>query len=904
MVYENKLILSFGGLMLKISILDENDSIIYSAKLDNKINIYRQTQPVMDVENIYKEILNLFDDDVSIYLPYNEGEDFVIQFLNTRFLKIIGLSESSEIEGCLFSKTLLFPEYFLDILKDVYFNNKVHKIKGVICEDSNIILNYWESKYFKFHNKVLVITKDISKEKHAESTFFNLLDKTNYGFCLFDEEANIRFSNPYFSNLLAETKDFKNSFKDKVSLLDVSGEGIKTFKGLIQGILKNKFYSLQGTLLYHSNSGEDYIFNIGAYKYYNEKNRVQITFFDITKEYYENEKNKLIEENLNIMGNISKGALLFNFYDKNNKRIFYYSDEFYNIIERPPKKEDGFRNVYCDYFTGDNAEYLDFDEFFNYKEKNINTLRTIKTAKGNIKYVRSFIKIDPDKKSIIAYIQDITNEEIMNRKLKEELSYSADLVENLNILSSLSKAGHSYVKDNIVQYNDEIYNLLEKEPEEEDGLRYLVDEAVINEDKHIMHENYSKLSPSNPHTNFKLRIETFKGNIKWVEYYIFVKYSDEGKIIKEVGFFRDITEEVNNYQELLDKTDKALKLQNNLDLVESIAETQIVSEENNKFFYKKVFKEHLLSLGVNINDNELFIKNILLDENRYVFEEFLNNITKDNPSGVIVCPILIKDELKYVRCYLKAVYEGETLKKRIYLLQNITKEKLYENQLNNVLKDKVKLLSVKEILLNEIHHRVKNNLQILSSLLQLEGRFEDKTPYEIIQSTKKRINSMALIHEKSYSYDKLFVVKLKPFIKENMDDLLDLFDNSVEVILDIDEDAELLAEILNPLSLIINELCINAIKFAFKDNQENKQIILNYYEYSDKGVFIVYDNGVGLAEDIDIYDDSYLSFSLINALAIQIDAEFKLIDYSSSKFKIEFPLDQKSVNLSVDKIKN
>jgi two-component sensor histidine kinase len=182
-------------------------------------------------------------------------------------------------------------------------------------------------------------------------------------------------------------------------------------------------------------------------------------------------------------------------------------------------------------------------------------------------------------------------------------------------------------------------------------------------------------------------------------------------------------------------------------------------------------------------------------------------------------------------------------------------------------------LSEKEVLLREIHHRVKNNLQIISSLLQKQaGQSESQELKNMIQDGQERIQSMALIHQNLYQSNQLGGVNINDY-------LLDLT-KSVEKSHgsdpgNINIDLQVANEHIDidtaiPLGLILNELITNAYKYAFPDGQVGK-VIIKFYREADQFILRVSDDGVGLPSDVEVRKSHSLGLNLVKGLVRQLE---------------------------------
>jgi len=205
----------------------------------------------------------------------------------------------------------------------------------------------------------------------------------------------------------------------------------------------------------------------------------------------------------------------------------------------------------------------------------------------------------------------------------------------------------------------------------------------------------------------------------------------------------------------------------------------------------------------------------------------------------------------------------------------------------------------KEILLKEIHHRVKNNLQIIYSLINLQARHLSKErDKELLRQTQNRIKTMALIHEKLYKSKGIAKIDFCYYVKDLVatlfhsygvyKDEIILVINIKNILLDLDKAI--------PCSLIINELVSNSIKHAFSSSlkktagkyQRNQKIIIDFRRDNGKYHLCVADNGKGFPENLDFQNTDSLGLQLVNTLAEQLHAEIQMTRKGGTKLQISF----------------
>jgi two-component sensor histidine kinase len=219
------------------------------------------------------------------------------------------------------------------------------------------------------------------------------------------------------------------------------------------------------------------------------------------------------------------------------------------------------------------------------------------------------------------------------------------------------------------------------------------------------------------------------------------------------------------------------------------------------------------------------------------------------------------------------------------IIRDISERKRTEDQIKQSLKEK-------EILLREVHHRVKNNMQIISSLLRLQAGYVKEEKYlEMFRESQNRIISMSLIHEKIYQSNDFSRIDFKDYTTDMVDGLFQAygFDDG-RVVLDIDaEDALLNIDSAIPCGLIINELVTNSLKHAFPDGRDGKIKIALHRTGDAEIELIVGDNGIGFPEDVDFRKTESLGLQLVTLLVnTQLEGEVNLDRSKGTEFKIKF----------------
>ena len=200
-------------------------------------------------------------------------------------------------------------------------------------------------------------------------------------------------------------------------------------------------------------------------------------------------------------------------------------------------------------------------------------------------------------------------------------------------------------------------------------------------------------------------------------------------------------------------------------------------------------------------------------------------------------------------------------------------------------------LAEKEVLLQEIHHRVKNNLQIVSSLIDLQARHtQDAETLEMFRESRDRIRTMALVHEKLYQSNDLAHIDLPGYIRTLATDLMHSYSissNLIECDIHID-DIALGIDMAIPCGLIINELLSNALKYAFPDNRSGRISLELRQTQPGNYLLRVADDGTGLPEGMDYAKTDSLGLKLVVSLVRQLRGKIELLREGGTTYEIRF----------------
>ena len=308
-------------------------------------------------------------------------------------------------------------------------------------------------------------------------------------------------------------------------------------------------------------------------------------------------------------------------------------------------------------------------------------------------------------------------------------------------------------------------------------------------------------------------------------------------------------------------------------------ENNIVIDSNPSFEKLFLFKNHEIK-GRFMEEN--IVPEHFQDESKEMFDKIGSgeNVQKESirtkrdgrPVNVLITGCRIKLSENRYGSYL------------IYI--DISKHKRSEDQMRSSLVEK-------EVLIREIHHRVKNNLQIISSLLHIQSsKITSEEMVSMFTNCQNRVKSIALIHEKLYQTNSFTRVDFGSYTKNLVYYLFRMFDvKSDKVTLKLNvENVFLPMDTAIPCGLIINELVTNSLKHAFSDERRGEIVIETVYHSNNKFTLTIKDNGKGIPEDVDYYNSRTVGFNLINSLVRQLGGNLVINRSEGTEFKITFSI--------------
>lgn len=214
----------------------------------------------------------------------------------------------------------------------------------------------------------------------------------------------------------------------------------------------------------------------------------------------------------------------------------------------------------------------------------------------------------------------------------------------------------------------------------------------------------------------------------------------------------------------------------------------------------------------------------------------------------------------------------------------IEKRKKNEQKLQDSLNDR-------EVLLKEIHHRVKNNLQTITSLINMQTNYiDDEKIKSYLSDTANRIQMLGLIHKDLYQNDDFMNVGLRKYLMNIADQLSSFYsamNENIQLLLDVDE-IVLNMDMAIPFGLIVNEVVSNCFKYAFPDNRSGEISLIFKKQSDSKYKMVIRDNGIGISEDVDFDKKTGLGLRLIKLLTKQLNGTVSIVNNNGTEFHFMF----------------
>ncbi len=353
-------------------------------------------------------------------------------------------------------------------------------------------------------------------------------------------------------------------------------------------------------------------------------------------------------------------------------------------------------------------------------------------------------------------------------------------------------------------------------------------------------------------------------------------------------------------KEIKEKEKVEKELMSSLDTnTKQSAKLEAIFENSSHVMWTMDKEYHLTSFNANLSalfykvygrkpqiDEKPFEYDVMTEKERKQWKEAHDKVFKGEVINFITENKDPKGRKIYMNVFMNPIYDEK--KKAVEasgIGHDITDKVIAEAKLTESLKEK-------EVLIKEIHHRVKNNLQVISSIFNLQSAFTEETGIkEVLRESQNRIKSMAYIHESLYKSSELGQIDFEQYVKELSKNLIHSYaykDNQISLLTET-ENVLLELDIAIPCGLIVNEIVSNSLKHAFVERKNG--IIAVFLKNSNNKVKLrLTDDGVGMDEKIFDGETNSLGVQLIQTLAEQIKGEVSVDGSNGTTIEITFPL--------------
>lgn len=750
---------------------------------------------------------------------------------------------------------------------------KMITLNGILNPDS-INQNYWERKWEELNDNLLM-----EKNKSRNRKYINLLIEKHF------EAKNL------YSELVNNIKPHQDSIisndKNKSSVNLIINNFLSEYQQIID-ITSHRYDDIQKNIIIISNFNIVFIISISAFLF------LLILVSAFWKIFTLSDENLDFSIKRDVFGqNLVKTSLLESenkyrqFFEKAQEGICFINNN--GLIQYANSKmADLLGYVIDDLISQPFNKFV--DQSSQEKSKNIFSC--------NIEEITDTIEIKLKKKdgSEIYTIISISYFKNQSGIIKNILAFLTDITDRKHM-------------ENIFKENEEKYRLLYSSMNEGVGLHeILLDEFGMPADYRFLDVNnsYEKLTGLNRN---EIIGRTARQVLLIQDSFSIINYG-EVALTGIPKHFENYSKEMGKYYEIFAYSPKKGLFATIINDITERKEAELYLQMNEER-YRELFDGSSDGVIVYeaVNDGNDFL---IIDLNLAVEE--IEIVKKEDILGKSVLEIFpgiksfgLFDVLKRVwktgkpEHFPVSFYQDQRIsgwrENYVYRLPSGEIVAIYEDAtIRKTAEEQIKLsLKEKELLLKEVHHRVKNNLQIISSLLHLQEKYiRDKNDLEIFQDSQNRVKSMAMIHEKLYQSESFSKVDFKDYIQSLISNLYYSFgikNERIQLETLIDEIYFNIDKAIT-CGLLLNELISNCFKHAFPDERKGK-ISLKIKKELHKYLLVVNDNGIGINENIDSNSTGSLGFQLINSLVAQLGG---FMNYKSNKdgfsgteFIISFP---------------
>ena len=404
-------------------------------------------------------------------------------------------------------------------------------------------------------------------------------------------------------------------------------------------------------------------------------------------------------------------------------------------------------------------------------------------------------------------------------------------------------------------------------------------ESLHPEDRSRVIANFTKQIESEDEIEY--RIVRPDGEIRWIRDRAFPIRNQAGQVYRIVGIAEDISEGKQAEKAIRENEERFRQLAENIQ-----DSFWLLSAEFTDLLYLSPAYEQIWGRSrEELYAGPLKFMEWVHPEDRHLLEEAMTRVLQGESTSTEYRIFRPDGTIRWVCDRAFPIYDESGKIYRIAGIgEDISDRKFTEARIQAALREK-------EVLLKEIHHRVKNNMQVISSLLQLQAQYiEDEPTLALFEESQTRIHSMALIHEQLYQSEHLDRIDLPPYVQNLVANLYQSFgcgNTAIQFNLNLDP-IYLNIETAIPCGLIINELVSNSLKYAFAQSSVG-EINIDFHKInSQEFQLIIQDNGSGFPAGFDVENAETLGLRLVRMLAYQLEATIAIDSQCGTCYNIIF----------------
>lgn len=878
---------------LRAQLAEETNKVLFKEIEERKRVEKKLIETQMFSTNLIESSLDVImaSDNEGIITEINKAATDVFGFLPAELL-----GKKADI---LFSDTYKQKEIETRLLSNGFFKGEVvNKHKS-----GRLFISYLSASVIKNEAGEIIgtmgVSRDITEQKRAETllkqseeNYRSLFNKAYIGFVKLSITGKILDANERFCSMFGlSNNEFKNKFFKELIATDEYEHALDIRRVLLKGSNNNYADEL---ICLHSN-GTEVITNITCSVSKGHNNVADyfiVLLEDITQRKKNEEKvflqaaklNAVFESSSHIIWTVNRNNTLTSFNSNFAETIF----KFFNKIIDP------FKTKLNDLFLSDTAQLNKWSEAYNEAFKgNIQQIEFyITDLKGEIYWYEIFLYPIFSLKLEVFEVSGLGNNITDRKKAEQKI---ADQAAKLNsIIESSSHLIFTLNTDLIFTSCNENYR---KTVLDFQGIMIEIGKTSLTKVLSKDGAGYKSWQEalidafSGKRVNFEFKQEAVNGKIFWRDVYIQPIINESGEIEEVSVIAHDITEKkIAIENSLLQAAHIKAIFQNSTLLIYTIDKNYVLQSFNHNYrqfildFYGyetqvgKDLKKGFNALNNAERYNTFYNYHLEALNGRSLSYEYRIADVKGNYFWFEhnLDPIVLPD----------GSIEGVT-----YITRDITEKKEAEQKLIDSAREK-------EVLLKEVHHRVKNNLQVISSILSLQSTYtKDPSVLAIIRESQNRIKSMSFIHETLYQTKNFSDINFSVYVKNIVTNLVhtyQLVENKVIINFELDE-VVLSLDASIPCGLIFNELISNALKYAFV-GRERGILTIGLRQKANNVTLYVKDNGIGFPENVDIFNTESLGLQLVSALTEQLDGKLECKNENGTNFIITFINKLKSIN--------